>query len=212
LAVLGEQMILTDAPPSYHDDGRNHLFVLKIEFNNQNDMDNVFVFMDPASTDEPEIANAEFRNRNFTLGGFGTVSDAGGGVPTLASIGEIGSTGIFDELRIGSTYADVLPPGLPVPGDTDGDMDVDLLDYETIKANFYRTDASGPSQGDVARSDGRLGFDGRVDMGDFWLWKRKYEETLLGRGTSGDEPSGVPEPSSLLLLIIAAASLWGRSL
>jgi hypothetical protein len=146
---------------------------------------------------------------NVTLGGFSTVTDYGGDPPGLAAIGYLGSTGIFDELRIGDTFADVLPPGLPVPGDTDGDLDVDMIDYATIRDNFHRTDAAGPSQGDVARSDGRLGFDGRVDMGDFWLWKRKFEEAQSGGG--GDALSGIPEPSTALLAIIAAAPLLAWS-
>jgi hypothetical protein len=206
---LGTQVIVTDSPASYNDDGRNHLFVLKLVFSNQPGMDSMFLYMDPASTEEPEIANAEHINTNFTLGAITTTTRYGGSDPTLATMGEIGATGLFDELRIGSTYADVLPPGLPVPGDCDGDMDVDLDDYAIIRNNFHRSDASGPPQGDVAKSDGRLGFDGKVDIGDFWLWKNEYEEALTPGSGNGGEGT-IPEPSTVLLMGFAA-SLWGLS-
>jgi hypothetical protein len=199
---LGTQVIVTDSPSSYNDDGRNHLFVLKLEFSDQADADSMFLYMDPASTEEPEFANAEHINTNFTLGAITTLTRYGGTPPSLATMGELGSTGIFDELRIGSTYADVLPPGLPVPGDTDFDEDVDLDDYTNILNNFHRTDASGPIDGDVAKSDGRLGFDGKVDIGDFWLWKREYEESLLGSG--GGSGSNIPEPATAVFAIVAA--------
>jgi hypothetical protein len=202
---LGTQVIVTDSPPSYNEDGRNHLFVLKLEFSNQPDGDSMFLFMDPASTEEPEFANAEHINTNFTLGAITTTTRYGGSVPSLATMGEIGSTGLFDELRIGSTYADVLPPGLPVPGDCDGDEDVDLDDYNIILNNFHRTDAGGPPDGDVAKSDGRLGFDGKVDIGDFWLWKNEYEESLSGGGAGGG--ANVPEPSTVAFAALALLAI-----
>jgi hypothetical protein len=203
---LGTQVIVTDSPASYNADGRNHLFVLKLEFSNQADMDSMFLYMDPASTEEPEIANAEHINTNFTLGAITTTTRYGGTVPTLANMGDIGFTGLFDELRIGSTYADVLPPGLPVPGDCDGDEDVDLDDYAIIRSNFHRDDAGGPPEGDVAKSDGRLGFDGKVDIGDFWLWKREYEESLSGSGGGGGG-ANVPEPAAAVLVALALFAL-----
>jgi hypothetical protein len=202
LGLNGTQVIPTDAPLSYNDDGRNHLFVLKLEFSNQANMDNMYLFMDPASTEEPEIANAEHINTNFTLGAITTLTRYGGTAPTLDMIGTIGSTGIFDELRIGSTYADVLPPGLPRPGDADGDLDVDLDDYAIIRDNFHRTDAGGPIDGDVGRSDGRLGFDGKVDIGDFWLWKHEYEEEL-SNGSGAGNSGNVPEPSTAMFAAVA---------
>jgi hypothetical protein len=208
LYAQGQQRILQDAPSSYNADGRNHLFVFEFTFSNVAGMDNVRVYMDPASTEQPELPNAEFLNGNFTLGGFSTLTDYGGGLPTLTAIGELASTGIFDELRIGSTFADVLPPGLPCPGDTDGNCVINLVDYATIRDNFHRTDADGPAEGDVAKSDGRLGFDGKVDLGDFWLWKRKYEDALSG---SGPGVESIPEPSTSLLVVAAIAlGLTGR--
>ncbi len=214
LGLNGTQVIVTDSPASYNEDGRNHLFVLKLEFSNQPDMDSMFLYMDPASTEEPEIANAEHINTNFTLGAITAVTRFGGTAPSLETIGSLGSTGIFDELRIGNTFADVLPPGLPVPGDTDGDEDVDLDDFQTILDNFHRTDASGPADGDVARSDGRLGFDGNVNIGDFWLWKREYEKTLLGSAAGGG--ANAPEPATaaiaaLALLAVGCSRRIGRS-
>jgi hypothetical protein len=205
----GQQRILTDAPSSYNNDGRTHLFVMRFEFSSTNNMDNIYVYMDPASTSQPELANAEFLAMNFTLSGFSTVTRYGGTAPTLATMTDLlMSGGVFDELRIGSTFADVLPPGMPVPGDADGDLDVDLNDYVIIRDNFHRDDASGPIDGDVGKSDGRLGFDGLVDSGDFFLWKREYEKTLLGSG-GGDANTGVPEPSTMLLAAIVATLAFG---
>jgi hypothetical protein len=197
----GQQQILVDAPPSYNQDGRNHLFVFEFQFSNVAGMDNVRVYMDPASTEQPELPNAEFLNRTFTLGGFSTVTDFGGGLPDLMTMGQLASTGVFDELRIGSTFADVLPPGLPCPGDTDGNCVINLVDYNTIRDNFHRTDADGPAEGDVAKSDGRLGFDGKVDLGDFWLWKREYEDALSGGGAGSG--ANIPEPSAVVLALAA---------
>ena len=54
-------------------------------------------------------------------------------------IGQFGGFGrtlnTVDELRIATTFIDALPE-LPLPGDTDGDRDVDLDDYNNIISNL----------------------------------------------------------------------------
>src|SRR5262249_47012669 len=108
-----------------------------------------------------------------------------------------------DELRIGTAFPDVLPPNLPCPGDTDGNCVIDHNDFQTILNNFGRTGVTGgPSEGDVATQSGAPGIDGRVSLGDFWLWKRRYEATHPGAGA--DLTASIPEPTSLTLLAALA--------
>ena len=62
------------------------------------------------------------------------------------------------------------PPPPPVPGDVDGDRDVDLADFEIIRMNWLATPAS-LGQPFLERNDGDLNGNQLVDINDFRDWK-----------------------------------------
>jgi hypothetical protein len=76
---------------------------------------------------------------------------------------------------------------LTVPGDTNGDGDVDLGDFESLKEHFG---------GGVKRSQGDLNGDHQVDLNDFDVLKSN-----LGADAA------VPEPEGLVLLALGFAAL-----
>jgi hypothetical protein len=84
---------------------------------------------------------------------------------------------------------------LGIPGDVDDDGDVDVDDFELIRANFFGID--------VGRSQGDLNQDGIVDLVDFGEWKDNYPSP--SDGFLGQLVGGVPEPGSLVLLGIGGA-------
>jgi PEP-CTERM motif len=86
-----------------------------------------------------------------------------------------------------------------VPGDLNGDNDVNLDDYGVIKTNWLQTVT--PSIG-----NGDLNFDSVVDLADFVLFKADYL-TFNPGGSAADIPVPVPEPATLVLLA-AALPVW----
>jgi Concanavalin A-like lectin/glucanases superfamily/PEP-CTERM motif len=88
------------------------------------------------------------------------------------------------------------PP--PRPGDVDLDTDVDMADFELIRANFRNT-VSTRAQGDLVRNN-------VVDFDDFRQWKTAF--LSMGGSLAGVDLSfeSVPEPSSALLLLVAAGA------
>jgi hypothetical protein len=83
-------------------------------------------------------------------------------------------------------------------GDTDGDMDIDLLDYNTLSGNF--------SPAGCARScgwvDGDFDNDNDIDLADY----NSLAMNFAPAGYGGDA-SAVPEPSALVLSLFAVLSL-----
>lgn len=76
-----------------------------------------------------------------------------------------------------------------VPGDSNGDDIANLLDFDEIRNNFLERVPAG-SQGDVDLST-------IVDLKDFRAWKN----------AAFPPPGNVPEPSSVVLLVMGAAGL-----
>lgn len=141
-----------------------------------------------------------FMDRNGAEAGFGTMSRFGIGTSSNGHQG----TFALDNVRVVpevSFSTIVTPP--PKLGDTDGDMDVDLDDFEPIRANF-RNSVTLRSQGDLVRNN-------RVDFDDFRQWKTAF---LAGGGSLVGVDLGfgenVPEPSTGLLLLLAIGMLTGR--
>ncbi len=75
-------------------------------------------------------------------------------------------------------------------GDANGDGQVDVTDFGTLKNHFG-------AQG--ARSEGDANGDGKIDLADFGLLKLNF-----GKSTPGN-PAAVPEPNGLALALAAAA-------
>jgi hypothetical protein len=97
--------------------------------------------------------------------------------------------------------------GQRLPGDADGDNDVDVGDYLTIKENFGTTTGMTWQQGDFT---GPLGVpDGAVDRWDLGVLTMNwgYKSPLYDQGGS---VGPVPEPASLALLAGGAAGLLLR--
>jgi hypothetical protein len=63
----------------------------------------------------------------------------------------------------------------------------------------------------VALQNGNIGIDGRVSLGDLWLWKREFE---AANGAGSAARFFVPEPSSLglalVLSVLVMTSATGR--
>ena len=86
----------------------------------------------------------------------------------------------------------------PVPGDANGDGHVDLLDFNLISDNLFKPEPVGTA--------GDLSFDGVVNYSDFRLWKNNYHP-----GSGAGVSSAVPEPSGIVLAIIAVlGATFGR--
>jgi hypothetical protein len=185
--LYGQQIIDT-APDSYVEDGSNHLLVLKWSFTTENNGDSISLYLDPTSLDEPVVPSALVTGINAQLGAIGAAS-FGSGIA--------GPTTNLDDIRVGDTFADVMPE-LPKPGDTNGDDIIDLADYNNIIQHMNLFGAAVPSTPTLHPD---VTGDGRVTIADYRLWKDKRE--VFGSGAAAG--AGVPEPSSFVLLFAALA-------
>jgi hypothetical protein len=181
----------------FNDFAGTHLIVMKFVLSANDNSDSISVFLDPLTGTEPEVAQASVSNINFTLGAISTIS-------------KFGTTGgirpIFDELRVATTYEEAIPE-LPLPGDTNGDRLIDLVDYNNIVSHMNQQVGT-TLEGDVALANGKQGSDGRVTLGDFRLWRDNRTDLPPGAPAN----YGIPEPSGVLLALAAAAGLarWAR--
>jgi hypothetical protein len=189
---------LTEIP--FNNFNQTHLIVVKFELSDQAASDSISVFLDPTVAEEPEIATVLAGGLDFTMSAMSTISFFGN-----TDMAELPT---FDELYVGTEFADVLPE-LPCAGDTDGNCEINILDFNTILANFNRLDAAGPSEGDVAGTNGRLGNDGRVDLRDYRIWRDNRTDT--GGGTLADLfGTSVPEPTTGLMSVAMALVVIGK--
>ncbi|WP_146590946.1 dockerin type I domain-containing protein [Posidoniimonas polymericola] len=192
-----DQQIIQASPASFNDDGLNHLLVLKFELTTAANGDRVSLYFDPKTSVEPTIPNNLAENFDFVLGAIGAASFGNGG----------GATTVLDEIRVATTFADALPPDLPIPGDCNGDMVVDFVDYQCIFDNMNLPGGQTLAQGDVNG-------DGKTTIADFRFWKERRTDLSLGLG-AGPLASGiVPEPASLglaaLIGILTTAGIGVR--
>jgi len=104
---------------------------------------------------------------------------------------------LFDELRVGTSFADVAPftPGVSgLPGDFNDDDKVDAADY-----TVWRDNLGAPTETALyGNGDGMNG----VDAGDFTLWKSSFGD-MAGAGGA----SAVPESTTALLLLLGSLGL-----
>jgi hypothetical protein len=192
-----------DASHEFH--GGDTVFVvgkLQINAGSQNDVASLFLNPDPTAA-EPATANA-VSDAAVILAGSTTSFDymynnpSGGQLETKIRSFFLRSNGVeptninIDELRVGTTWADVTgqavtPP--PVPGDYNGDRAVNAADLTVWQGSYGMTGAQ-PADGNG---------DGLVDGADFLIWQSNL----------GNAPvTAVPEPAAGLLL--AACALMGR--
>jgi hypothetical protein len=80
---------------------------------------------------------------------------------------------------------------LALTGDTDGDADVDLSDYNRLATNFDPVGSLGPHEWSDGNSDG----DGDIDLTD-------YNALAANFSASGYGTAAVPEPSAALLALL----------
>ncbi|TWT66889.1 hypothetical protein Pla123a_45900 [Posidoniimonas polymericola] len=91
----------------------------------------------------------------------------------------------------------------PVPGDTDGDMVVELFDdLDPIRTNYL--------QPVTFRSEGDLNGDEFVDFADFRQWKDAYLATGATISASDIAFLNVPEPSAVCLLLMGLSAAARR--
>ena len=83
---------------------------------------------------------------------------------------------------------------LLIPGDVNGDLAVNDLDFNIIRDHLF---SSGP------RTQGDLTNDGVIDFSDFRAWKTAHE---AGSGAGAGLNAAVPEPASAMIAMIATAA------
>jgi hypothetical protein len=111
-----------------------------------------------------------------------------------SSSGHLGGFGLDNVLVMaGATFErPVIDAG--VPGDVDGDEDVDMDDFAIIQSHFQ--------QAVTMRVEGDLNLDNFVDFRDFRQWKSNAPAPVIAEWAA----LGVPEPSSVLLAGLALAA------
>ncbi len=95
-----------------------------------------------------------------------------------------------------------------IPGDTDGDGDVDMNDYNNIKSNFRNSGLLTRMQGDIAGPSNDTVGDGVVDFYDFIAWQNHFP--TAGSGAGAGLSIGVPEPATFLLALGGFGFLLAR--
>jgi len=76
--------------------------------------------------------------------------------------------------------------GLVLPGDIDGDGDIDFTDFSTLAGHF--TGTLSPSAGGKTRDQGDFDDDGDVDFGDFSVLAGNFTGTITAAASTGDVP------------------------
>jgi hypothetical protein len=176
--------------------------LVRLDFGAGTSADNAYLWVNPIlSAGEPAIGtqqasligrNLEFDRLRVSAGGSNSSTDQPNGAILAAS-------GLLDEIRIGTSFASVIAPGL-IAGDVNGDQLVNTNDYQIIRNNFQISGAT--------RAQGDLNGDGAVNFTDFRIWKNNK-----AAGT-GSEVSlfdlAVPEPSAAVLVLFASVGFCGN--
>jgi hypothetical protein len=86
--------------------GATHLFVMRFDLSNSGN-DRIRVYLDPLGTSEPGTANADVSVGEFLADRMGAITDF--------VFGDSAKAAAFDELRVGTTFADVANLHVPEP-------------------------------------------------------------------------------------------------
>jgi len=92
-----------------------------------------------------------------------------------------------------------------VPGDTDGDEDVDLTDYDNLLAQFGGPPPGGPTDPDADFND-----DGMVDMTDFEELRAHFGTGVPPAPEGGLGATTTPEPATMGLLALGGMFVLKR--
>jgi hypothetical protein len=102
---------------------------------------------------------------------------------------------VYDELRVGTNWADVTPIPAGVPGDYNGNGVVDAADYVLWREG-------GPLQNEIDTP-------GTVNAADYTAWRSKFGNTS-GAGSGLGSGSAVPEPATFALFLMSAIAFCSR--
>jgi hypothetical protein len=212
----GTNILPATNPPAPYGGAPPAFVVIRIDHhgppnvNGGDNNDDVYFFVNPDLLAEPSTASANAQRLGteanaFDYSGLDHLrpfigNTAGGGA---SPYGEL----LWDELRIGTTWGDVIGgPSTPnLPGDTDGDGNPGEFpdDFEPIRANFRNAVAT--------RTEGDLVPNGVVDFDDFRQWKTAF---LAGGGSLANIDisfgSSVPEPNCAAIALLAIALFSAR--
>jgi len=163
-----------------------HLFVLRVDVDTSSSTDTVSVWIDPADTWGEVAPSLGFDAACWLL----PSTDPNRLVDTLvlsaAAVGANAAVG-FDEIRMAKSWNDLFlarPGGLP--GDANGDGQVNHIDAGILAANWLKTTGVGWTSGD-------FNLDGRVD---------DLDASILAAHWHYHAPvAAVPEPSTLVSLL-----------
>ncbi len=202
LQGAGDQVI-ENSPFSFNLDGATHLVVLKMQMTTDPVVagvggDTVSLYLDPTTSVEGDLPppSATGTGLNFTLGAMSGPIHFGANTASPETS--------LDEIRVADTWASVVPD-FPTPGDTNGDHLVDLVDYNNIITHFGQQ-VTTALEGDVALHSGKQGSDGRVDIGDYRIWRDHRTDVPLANPVGAP----VPEPAGVALAISGVLALAAR--
>ncbi|MBI83233.1 MAG: hypothetical protein CMJ81_08565 [Planctomycetaceae bacterium] len=159
-------------------------------------------YTDPAvrgTADDFAIITAGSRSGTFdTIHYDGSPLVADGATDGNGSFRSHQAGGLFRSLTYSGTTVQ-LQNLLAIAGDSDGDGDVDLSDYNTLATNFDPVGAAGPH----TWLDGNFDGDTDIDLSD-------YNSLASNFNPGGYGSAAVPEPGALLLALLALVSWSGR--
>jgi autotransporter-associated beta strand protein len=134
----------------------------------------------------------------------GTLSGIFSGLPQAALVGNFGGTDLFITYAGGDGNDVALFASAGLPGDYNGNGVVDAADY-TVWRDHLGTNFDLAGNGDEMGPSG-----GVVDQADYLLWTASFGAVAsVGSSATSDaiSPTGVPEPSGLLLAASATLLL-----
>ena len=113
---------------------------------------------------------------------------------------DVGDEARVGRLRLGTTWVNVVPQLGDFDGDFDGDGTPDVDDFNTMVSNLYRH-IDGVR---LAHEDGDITSDGQIDVRDFNVFKANFPAVVAAA-------TGVPEPTTIALVLVALVGLVSRS-
>jgi hypothetical protein len=128
----------------------------------------------------------------FNFGNSAKLLMANNGNPNRSWDGFMDDFRIYDTVLSAAEVEEVRMSALPVPGDFNGDQEVDGEDFSIWQMNF-------PTASEALLGDGDADGDGDVDGADFVVWQTNFSTPALG-------VTPVPEPSAAILATLA--TLW----